>query len=85
MDLTVLVNFASFRLLLLMGLVKNITEWNTDNYTADNRTPAKTPVQVIACGKRGLLVPSRGHFSDNGCVSIASQTTEAQSISFVPQ
>jgi hypothetical protein len=77
--------FSSFRLLLLMEHVKNITDRNTDNYVADNRMPAKPPVQVTACAKWGLLVSSSGHFSDNGCVSVASQTTEAQGISFVPQ
>jgi len=34
---------------------------------------------------RGLLVASRGHFSDNGCVSGASQAAEGQSISCVPR
>jgi hypothetical protein len=30
---------------------------------------------------RGLLVASRCHFSDNGCVSVASRAAEGQSIS----
>jgi len=77
--------FASFRLLLLKGLVKNIPDGNTDNYVADNHMSASPPVQMIVCAKRDLPVSSRNHFSDNGCVSVASQTTEDQGISFVPQ
>jgi hypothetical protein len=77
--------FASFRLLLLMGLVKYITDRNTDSYVADNRMPAKHPVQVTDCAKRDLLVSSRCHFSDNCYVSVASQTAEGQGISVVLQ
>ena len=34
---------------------------------------------------RGLLVASRCHFSDKGCVSVASQTAEGQCMSCVPR
>jgi hypothetical protein len=34
---------------------------------------------------RGLLVASRGHFSDKDCVSVASQAAEVQCISRVPR
>jgi hypothetical protein len=54
--------FASFLLLLLMGLVKNITDRNTGIYIADNRMPVRPPVQVTACAMMDLLVSSRGQF-----------------------
>jgi len=34
---------------------------------------------------RGLLVASRGHFSDNGCISVTSHATEGQGVSCVPR
>jgi len=34
---------------------------------------------------RGLLSASRSHFSDNGCVSVASQSAEGQRISCAPR
>ena len=74
--------FASVRLLLLMGLVKNITDRNTDSYVADNGVPAKHSFQVIACAKRHILGSSRTHLSDNCYTSLVFQTTEAQGISF---
>ena len=37
------------------------------------------------CLDRGLLVASRGHFSDNDCVSVASRAVWGQSTSCVPR
>ena len=34
---------------------------------------------------RGLLVVSRGHFSDNDCVSVASRAVEGRSTRCVPR
>ena len=34
---------------------------------------------------RGLLVASRGHLSNNGCISFASRAAESQSFCCVPQ
>jgi len=45
----------------------------------------KSPQYVVFVSLRGFLFASRGYFSDNGCLSGASQAAEGRSISCVPR